>query len=317
MLGLGAARLRRRQPGRQPGRRLARLLRALQGALRGRQLRRARTSATPATGRRARRCSTPPPSTRPAAPAKGRRGSSRRCWASPRSSSSSLSARAASAAALASGLLAAFAVAVYPPFIHSTGELMSEPPAILTLPAAVLAFLWAERAGAPARPGSLPGLLFGLTAMFRPEYLFVGAAFVVLAAIRVGRGARLAARASPAPALLLAALLLPIVPWTIRNVDRPRPRGADLDRQRQGALRRHLPARRRRIPAGQGDPRRALPAPRPDAALRSAERSRPDAAVRPRRRPLSRTCRATRPWARSASRTSPSTSAKTRSATWR
>src|SRR6478672_920591 len=40
------------------------------------------------------------------------------------------------------GLLAAFAVAVYPPFIHSTGELMSEPPAILTLPAAVLAFLW-------------------------------------------------------------------------------------------------------------------------------------------------------------------------------
>ncbi|MGE0066092.1 MAG: hypothetical protein AB7T48_01960, partial [Solirubrobacterales bacterium] len=40
------------------------------------------------------------------------------------------------------GLFAAFAVAIYPPFIHSTGELMSEPPAILTLPAAVLAFLW-------------------------------------------------------------------------------------------------------------------------------------------------------------------------------
>ena len=49
------------------------------------------------------------------------------------------------------GLLAAFAVAVYPPFIHSTGELMSEPPAILTLPAAVLAFLWAaERDGSRA-----------------------------------------------------------------------------------------------------------------------------------------------------------------------
>src|SRR3954447_11438908 len=30
------------------------------------------------------------------------------------------------------GLLAALAVAVYPPFIHSTGELMSEPPAMLT-----------------------------------------------------------------------------------------------------------------------------------------------------------------------------------------
>jgi 4-amino-4-deoxy-L-arabinose transferase-like glycosyltransferase len=115
------------------------------------------------------------------------------------------------------GLLAAFAVAVYPPFIHSTGELMSEPPAILTLPAAVLAFLWAseqERLWA----WLLPGLLFGLTAMFRPEYLLVGAAFVVLAAIRVGR--RHGWRPGLAGAgLLVAALLLPIVPWTIRNLD--------------------------------------------------------------------------------------------------
>jgi 4-amino-4-deoxy-L-arabinose transferase-like glycosyltransferase len=115
------------------------------------------------------------------------------------------------------GLLAAFAVAVYPPFIHSTGELMSEPPAILTLPAAVLAFLWAgeqER----SRAWLLPGLLFGLTAMFRPEYLFVGVAFVVLAGIRVGlaRGWRPGLRGA---GLLMAALLLPIVPWTIRNVD--------------------------------------------------------------------------------------------------
>src|SRR5207342_1878183 len=41
------------------------------------------------------------------------------------------------------GLFAALCVAVYPPFIHSTGALFSEPPAIFTLPAAVLAFLWA------------------------------------------------------------------------------------------------------------------------------------------------------------------------------
>src|SRR3954452_14057150 len=45
------------------------------------------------------------------------------------------------------GLLAAFAVAVYPPFIHSTGALYSEPAAIFTLPAAVLAFLWASDPG--------------------------------------------------------------------------------------------------------------------------------------------------------------------------
>jgi 4-amino-4-deoxy-L-arabinose transferase-like glycosyltransferase len=114
------------------------------------------------------------------------------------------------------GLLAAFAVAVYPPFIHSTGELMSEPPAILTLPAAVLAFLWA---GEQERPWAwlVPGFLFGLTAMFRPEYLFVAAVFVVLAAIRiwVGRGPRPALVGAGA---LLIALLVAIVPWTIRNL---------------------------------------------------------------------------------------------------
>jgi 4-amino-4-deoxy-L-arabinose transferase-like glycosyltransferase len=113
------------------------------------------------------------------------------------------------------GLLAALAVAVYPPFIHSVGALYSEPPAIFTLPAAVLAFLWAgERER--LRAWLLPGLLFGLTAMFRPEYLLVGVAFAVLAVVRVGRqwGRRPGLAAA---ALLTAALLLPIVPWAVRN----------------------------------------------------------------------------------------------------
>jgi 4-amino-4-deoxy-L-arabinose transferase-like glycosyltransferase len=114
------------------------------------------------------------------------------------------------------GLISAFAVAVYPPFIHTTGELMSEPPAMLTLPAAILAFLWAsERSSTWA--WLAPGFLFGLTAMFRPEYLLVGAAFVVLAAIRVWRERewRLGLAGG---AVLLVAIVLPILPWTIRNV---------------------------------------------------------------------------------------------------
>lgn len=133
------------------------------------------------------------------------------------------------------GLFAAFAVATYPPFLHSTGVIMSEPPAMLTLPAAVLAFLWASEreanAGAPgmrrqlrsALPWLVPGLLFGLTAMFRPEYLFVGATFVALAAIRgalgTGREHGRDWRAGlTAAAVLLIALILPILPWTVRNV---------------------------------------------------------------------------------------------------
>jgi 4-amino-4-deoxy-L-arabinose transferase-like glycosyltransferase len=127
------------------------------------------------------------------------------------------------------GLFAAFLVAVYPPFIHTTGELMSEPPAMLTLPAAILAFLWAsDRSANAVRPGArqqlrsqwpwlVSGFLFGLTAMFRPEYLLVGAAFVLLAAIQVWRELEWRLGLAAAAALVVA-LVLPILPWTIRNV---------------------------------------------------------------------------------------------------
>jgi 4-amino-4-deoxy-L-arabinose transferase-like glycosyltransferase len=113
------------------------------------------------------------------------------------------------------GLVAAFGVAVYPPFIHSTGELMSEPAATFTLPAAVLAFLWASEQER-LRAWLVPGALFGLTAMFRPEYLLVAVAFAVLAAIRAGlaRGWR---PGFAAAGLLVLAFLLPVVPWTVRN----------------------------------------------------------------------------------------------------
>jgi len=113
------------------------------------------------------------------------------------------------------GLIAAFAVAVYPPFIHSTGALFSEPPAIFTLPAAVLAFLWASEQKR-LRAWFLPGFLFGLTALIRPDYLPVGLAFVLLAGIRIGHG-RGWQPGLAAAGVSLAALLLPIVPWTIHN----------------------------------------------------------------------------------------------------
>jgi 4-amino-4-deoxy-L-arabinose transferase-like glycosyltransferase len=113
------------------------------------------------------------------------------------------------------GLLAALGVAVYPPFIHSTGALFSEPPAIFTLPAGVLAFLWAgeqER----LRAWLLPGLLFGLTALIRPEYLLVGVAFALLATLRIARSRGWRPSLSGL-ALFAVAFLLPIVPWAVRN----------------------------------------------------------------------------------------------------
>ena len=121
-------------------------------------------------------------------------------------------------------LLGALGVAIYPPFIHSVGEIMSEPPAMLSMPAAVLAFLWAwDRTAvrADGRRGSpwvwlLPGFLFGCTAMFRPEYTLVAGFFVAYAAVRWAweREWRLG---TAAVGLMLVALLLPIVPWTVRN----------------------------------------------------------------------------------------------------
>jgi hypothetical protein len=103
---------------------------------------------------------------------------------------------------------------------------MSEPPAMLSLPAAILAFFWAwDRTAARGPDGArgsawawlVPGFLFGATAMFRPEYTLVAAAFVVFAAVRWAREREWAFGAT-AIGLMLVALLLPIVPWTIRNI---------------------------------------------------------------------------------------------------
>lgn len=113
--------------------------------------------------------------------------------------------------------VAAGLVAFYPSFIYSTGALMSEPAAIFTLPAAVLAFLWAsDRQSAAA--WIVPGLLFGITALIRPEYMFVGLAMLALVAVKewLGRGAGIALAAA---SIFFLAALLPILPWTIHNLD--------------------------------------------------------------------------------------------------
>jgi Dolichyl-phosphate-mannose-protein mannosyltransferase len=105
----------------------------------------------------------------------------------------------------AAGLVAALLAATYPAFVFNTGRLLSEPLAEATVPGAVLAFLWALDRRTPWA-WLAPGLLIGLSALVRPEYLLFGLAFALLALIRRG----------PVRALVLAvAFALPIAPWAI------------------------------------------------------------------------------------------------------
>lgn len=105
----------------------------------------------------------------------------------------------------AAGLIAAGLAAAYPAFVFNTGRLLSEPLAEVTVPAAVLAFLWALD-HRRRWMWLAPGLLIGLSALVRPEYLLFGVALALLALVR---------RGPVAAALLAAAFALPIAPWAI------------------------------------------------------------------------------------------------------
>ena len=75
----------------------------------------------------------------------------------------------------ATGLLAALLAATYPAFVFNTGRLLSEPLAEVTVPGAALAFLWALDRRTPWA-WLAPGVLIGLSALVRPEYLLFGLA---------------------------------------------------------------------------------------------------------------------------------------------
>jgi hypothetical protein len=114
------------------------------------------------------------------------------------------------------GLLGGLAVAIYPALLQYQGMLMTEPLAATLLAAGLLAFLWAEDGRAPWA-WALPGALFGLMALVRPEYLPYGILLPLLALFRV-RWLRRSWRPGLAAAgVMVLAFLLPIVPWTVRN----------------------------------------------------------------------------------------------------
>ena len=89
-------------------------------------------------------------------------------------------------AAQTAGLLGAGMLAIYPYFVFDSGRLMSEPLGALTLTSALLAFLWALEA--PHRWAfAVPGLLLGVTALARPEYLLFSLVFGLIALFVVTR----------------------------------------------------------------------------------------------------------------------------------
>ncbi|HWN72182.1 MAG TPA: hypothetical protein VNN15_00070, partial [Solirubrobacterales bacterium] len=116
-------------------------------------------------------------------------------------------------AAVLPALLGALVVAIYPALLEYQGMLMGEPLAAALLSGGVLAALWAWD-GSWAR-WLLPGGLFGVLALVRPEYLGV-AALVAVAVF--AREAKLDWRQSLLrAAVFLGALVVIVAPWTIRN----------------------------------------------------------------------------------------------------
>ena len=112
------------------------------------------------------------------------------------------------------GVAGAALAAVYPPTLFYTSLFSSEPLAMLTVAGGVLAFVWAADAGRPAWAWVVPGLLFGLTAYLRPEYLLLTALLALLALVVVSlrRGLARGVLAAVLMAVTFAAVL---APWTI------------------------------------------------------------------------------------------------------
>lgn len=110
------------------------------------------------------------------------------------------------------GLVGAAVVALYPALLEYHGMLMGEPLAASLLSGAVLAMLWA----ADIRVRWLvPGILLGMLALVRPEYIAIA---LPIAVVILARGGWDGWRASLGQALvLLVGLALVVAPWTVRN----------------------------------------------------------------------------------------------------
>jgi hypothetical protein len=129
-------------------------------------------------------------------------------WAQALAGTATIVAAFALAALIAggvAGLLAAGAVALYPPLVTMTADLLSEPLGTLALACAVIAVIWALR-GESASRYAVAGALIGVATLVRADFLFLPVLLALVLLLR-RRGAR------PALALLLSAIAV-VAPWS-------------------------------------------------------------------------------------------------------
>lgn len=114
------------------------------------------------------------------------------------------------------GLIGAAAIAVYPALLEYQGMLMGEPLAAALLSGAVLAAFWASGPAVSAlERWLLPGALFGLLALVRPEYLGIA---LLVSLVVLAKGWRAGWRMALVPVLLfLVGAAIVVAPWTVRN----------------------------------------------------------------------------------------------------
>jgi 4-amino-4-deoxy-L-arabinose transferase-like glycosyltransferase len=117
------------------------------------------------------------------------------------------------------GLIGAGLAAVYPPTLFYTSLFSSEPLAMLTVAGAVLALMWAADEGRSPWAWALPGVLFGLTAYLRPEYVLLTGLMALLVLVLVARR-RGILQGALAGVLVVATFAAVIAPWTISVSDK-------------------------------------------------------------------------------------------------
>lgn len=117
------------------------------------------------------------------------------------------------------GLVGAGLVAFYPTLIGDSGMLLTEPLAGTLLIGSILVLLAARDHGRVSL-WVASGVLLGLTAMVRPEYLGILLVVALVSSLARPPGPRVRVRVSrfPGPVALVAGALLVVTPWTARNL---------------------------------------------------------------------------------------------------